>query len=208
MATCIINKSAFARAEMYGDGTFWIAECRRNDGTWVIREAADGADDGPAIFGEMFPFPEDCSGVMLLVMTAEERDALGMSDRTYQELNALLRKDDAARQATKDKGTVGCAPARLLVPQLLRATARVHLYLSIYGDRWVEALTTDGVDALKTQHPYNTDMTAEEIITRHSEALMKYRLKHDVNAEDLLRAIADSPEGALAWWCEQLSRSE
>ena len=104
----ITRKWSFARAEIIdSESVCWIAECRSGTGTWVIREiddasvkideAQDLGDSLPlVIVGSMFDFAEGTD--MLLVMTAEQRSALGMSDETYQALNVALGLDNARNE--------------------------------------------------------------------------------------------------------------
>ena len=98
----IVRKWPFARAEIIDhDGVSWIAECRAGTGTWVIREDGSGAQVPPddlgretaprSIRGAMFDFPYE--GGLLLSMTQEQREWLGMSDETYHEINVQLRMD-------------------------------------------------------------------------------------------------------------------
>ena len=97
----IVRKWAFARAEVIDDeGVAWIAESRAGTGTWVIREDHQSAHVPPddigrettpiSIRGAMFDFPCEGGG-LLLTMTPEQREWLGMSDMTYHEINVALR---------------------------------------------------------------------------------------------------------------------
>lgn len=78
------------------DGVAWIAECRANTGTWLIREdeSVTIADDldreckPQGIRGAMFPFVQEAG--LLLMMTPEQRKDLGLSDATYHEINVEL----------------------------------------------------------------------------------------------------------------------
>lgn len=101
--TSIIRKGPFSRAEFCeetDDGDFidWIAEARRNTGVWVIRQPAVGSEDEMSISGQMFEFTEDTEPDQLLVMTPDEREAMGMSDKAYQRLNILLALNDEGRK--------------------------------------------------------------------------------------------------------------
>ena len=99
------RKWPIARAEhMTEDGVAWIAESRAGTGTWVIRE--EGAPEGSVldspIRGAAFEFNEPEDGFMLAT-TKEQREALGMSDDVWHELEVQLRRDYEKRQAEKLK---------------------------------------------------------------------------------------------------------
>lgn len=51
----------------------------------------------------MVDFPDE-EGSLMLVMTPAQRDALGMDDRTYHELNIALQRDydDLRRRKKRD----------------------------------------------------------------------------------------------------------
>lgn len=95
--TYLTRKFPFARAEWTEDGVEWIAEAVSGTGTWVIRGEPDssGREGQLALRGLMVPFPhadsEQPTGGMLLVLSPATRAELGMSDRTYHELNLALR---------------------------------------------------------------------------------------------------------------------
>lgn len=114
----IIRKWAFARAEVYDEnGVAWIAEARAGTGTWVLRDPdAVGDPDGQipvddlgreqqprGLRGAMFPFTDQES--MLLLMTTEQREALGMSDATYQAINVELGLDQRRRDGLADRSS-------------------------------------------------------------------------------------------------------
>ena len=99
----IIRKWDCARAELITDELVcWIAETRANTGTWVIREGLGEGNEAviypeipgtaDSIIGAMFPFDDELQG-QLLVMTQEQREALGMPLKVYEKLNDMLRYD-------------------------------------------------------------------------------------------------------------------
>lgn len=90
----ITRNWAFAVAAVHDeDGVTWIAESRARTGTWIVREAVAEshrfAPNGVPVVGAFFEL--DASG-SLLPMSAEDREAIGMSDGTYVELEHQLRR--------------------------------------------------------------------------------------------------------------------
>jgi hypothetical protein len=90
----IDRKWAFARTVVWDHDTCnpWVAESRAGTGTWVV--VANDPTDPDNVSGRFFDFDDDHEGT-LLYMTPEQREAMGMSDAVYAELNAALMESQA-----------------------------------------------------------------------------------------------------------------
>ena len=97
----IERKWAIARAAVYAeDGIIWVAESRAGTGTWLMRENEDEDNNWPqdeegrdspvyGLKGAFFPFAGEHEGV-ILYMTKEQREHIGMPDDVYHRLEVDL----------------------------------------------------------------------------------------------------------------------